>query len=203
MPIDPAKAVRHVVYLPASAPRVTRYGHPSLETLWADGVLQHVVPFDRQVWYNAAIRRQVLAWLDSLEEGPLVLVGFSKSGLGAMNLALEPSLRKRLRGVVIFDAPVSTMTLPPWETADFYTDDLAWQADLPLLRVNEYARVFDDACRLVMISGEYFAPQMRELADALAAAGVVHDFLDQPTMAHHWQSGWLELAQASLAPRRR
>ena len=201
----------HLVYLPAAGAGNVTWGKPDLQMHWGANVSCHLWPSETQVWYNLDIRQQIMAYIDGLATSQgtdetstsasaperIILVGFSKSGLGALNLA--PMLKDRLAGVVIFDTPTSMALRAGWGIEPFYPDDEHWQADLPANRIKTYASVFGEDCPLVLITGSAFHEQMSTFSDNLNQAGVTHQYIHRPAMKHNWQTGWLELAQAALA----
>ncbi len=181
-----------LVFLPATEPTDTTYGViPKTLSSGCRCVCQSL-DFGRLVWYNAAVRAEARAQISRLAPGPLVLVGFSKSGLGVWNLARE--LPGRVAATLIFDAPLARTELPPWGTAPFYADDAAWAADLPLLQIAAFKATVPASHRLILISGTNFHGEMETFSNALRTAGVAHAFLASPGRRHHWNSGWLEEA---------
>ena len=178
-----------VVFLPATAPEDPRYGQPpaAVPNLPAERI--HQLSFARQVWYNRQVRAAAIAQIKALAAGPVVLVGFSKSGLGAIGIALDqPDLVSRL---LIFDAPVCRQELPPWETADFYTPE-TWRQDLPANRVRELGGWLQGARRLVLVAGAGFSADMQAFATMLAGHPPQLRLIANPTRVHHWNSGWVE-----------
>lgn len=181
----------NVICLPATDPRDERYGTvPNQIAGYPDAAIRQV-RFPTVVWYNEAVRREAKAQILGWGLSDVTLVGFSKSGLGAWNIARE--IPDRVGATIIFDAPASRDHLPPWGTAPFYADDEAWQADLPLRTVESFAATASRTHRLVLIPGDGFRDEMRTLSRALAAAGHDHVYLDIGPIAHHWNSGWLEV----------
>lgn len=180
-----------LVLLPATEPGDTTYG---LTPAAVPGARAHPLPFPHLVWYNAAVRAEAARMVAELALPRFVLVGFSKSGLGAWNLAQElpvPPL-----ATVIFDAPMARRQLPPWQTAAFYRDDREWLADLPLAQV---AAGRWPPGRLLLCTGAAFHDEMLTCSAALRGAGAAHDLLPAPARPHHWDSGWLAEALALLA----
>jgi pimeloyl-ACP methyl ester carboxylesterase len=186
----------HLVCLPATAPHDATYGLTPDAIAGYPKAAVHPIHFPTMVWYNAAVRRKAIAQIDALGLSSLALVGFSKSGLGAFNIAR--AIPDRVAATVIFDAPVVRETLPRWGTAPFYADDAEWLTDLPARHVDEWAAAMPAAHRLILISGEAFHDEIASLSGLLHGAGVVHTFLPRPDMRHHWQAGWLEEALAVL-----
>jgi pimeloyl-ACP methyl ester carboxylesterase len=182
----------HLVFLPATAPGDRTYGTiPELLPEFPAATV-HAVRFPDLVWYNREIRAQAVAQIRALNLPPVVLVGFSKSGLGAWNIAREhPEL---VGAVIIFDAPVFRDVLPPWETDAFYADDKAWREDLPLRQMAGPARLFPAGLPLILVSGATFHDEMAELSRALCRIGIEHTFHSSPNYPHHWNSGWIEAA---------
>ena len=79
---------------------------------------------------------------------------FSKSGLGAWNISRQ--LGSRITATIIFDAPVTRHDLPPWETADFYANNLEWQQDLPASHLVSSQTPVRDGHQLILVLGENF-----------------------------------------------
>lgn len=178
------------VFLPATEPGKGNYGEIPQEIALFPGLAVRQVNYPTLVWYNRAVQdegiRQIRAWGAT----SVILVGFSKSGLGAWNIARRmPDL---VAGTIIFDAPVARGTLPPWGTAPFYADDAAWQEDLPLRSIAAFHQAMPADHRLALISGPGFPDEMRVLSDALRQLGRQHIFLDRRDLKHHWNSGWIE-----------
>jgi pimeloyl-ACP methyl ester carboxylesterase len=180
----------HIVFLPATEPGDLTYGAAPQRIAAFPAVSIHQVRFPTMVWYNRQVRRQAVAQIRALGVPPVVLVGFSKSGLGAWNIAR--AIPEAVWRTIIFDAPVARAALPPWGTAPFYADDAAWQVDLPIRGVDAFRGAMPATHSLVLISGAAFHGEMLALSQALGQAGVTHTFLPRPHLAHHWGSGWIE-----------
>lgn len=180
----------NLVFLPATAPEDRTYGTiPEQLADYPDAAILQV-RFPAMVWYNERIRREAMAQIRAWGNAPIILVGFSKSGLGAWQIAR--ALPDRVAGTLIFDAPVARDQLPPWGTQPFYADDEAWQADLPLRQVQAFDAAVPKHHRLVLISGANFHEEMVSLSQALSDIGHQHVFVDHHDMKHHWNSGWIE-----------
>ncbi len=181
----------NLVFLPATGPGDITFGTiPDSIAGYPDASIRRV-GFSRLVWYNEAVRKETIAQISAWDVAPIVLVGFSKSGLGAWNIARTiPDL---VSATIIFDAPAARLQLPPWGTDAFYPDDAAWQANLPIRTIREFKTAMHTEHQLVLISGANFHDEMSALSDALAANGVPHLFLPCPDMKHHWNSGWIEV----------
>ena len=178
------------IFLPATVPGDETYGvtPERIEGFSADSV--HAIRFPDQVWYNAVVCRDAIAQIDALGRDPATLIGFSKSGLGAWNIAR--AIPERVACTIIFDAPVARDILPPWDTQAFYADDAAWQQDLPLRTLDAFKAAMPEKHLLILISGANFHDEMHTLSEALGKHGVRHVFLPRPDLKHHWQSGWIE-----------
>jgi len=182
----------HLVFLPATEPDDRTFGTIPTRIRGRDHVRAHQVRFRTMVWYSRPVRDDAIGQILALGVSPIVLIGFSKSGLGAWNIAME--LPQRVAATVIFDAPVAAETSQPWNLSPFYRDREEFLADLPIRRVAEYARVMPAAHPLVLVAGEQFHDQMGRLSAVLREAGIAHEFLARPGMKHHWRSGWIEEA---------
>ncbi|HOF17893.1 MAG TPA: hypothetical protein PK082_03210 [Phycisphaerae bacterium] len=188
--------IRDWVFLPATEPDDTTYGVAPARLDEAPECRVHHVRFDSLVWYNRAVRRQAAGQIDAMGLSSFALVGFSKSGLGAINLACE--LGRRVAATVVFDAPVARLKLPPWDTEPFYAGDEDWLADLPMANAATVRQTLPQSHRLILISGEGFHDEMEAFSRRLDELGLGHVFLPRPRMKHHWNSGWLAEAIAAL-----
>jgi pimeloyl-ACP methyl ester carboxylesterase len=186
----------NLVFLPATEPQDPTYGAAPERIEAFPEVTVHQVYFPTLVWYNRAVCRQAIAQILALELPPVILVGFSKSGLGAWNITR--AIPVSVSATIIFDAPVARADLPPWGTAPFYRGDAEWQEDLPLRSVEAFRPAVPQSHRLVLISGTGFHQEMCMLSQALSKAGLEHVFLPRPGMEHHWNSGWIEDGLAGL-----
>lgn len=180
----------HIVFLPATEPGNTSYGQIPEHIPGYPDVSTSLVSYPNLVWYNRAVQDEAIRQIRSMDRQPIILVGFSKSGLGAWNISMR--MPDRVVGTIIFDAPVAREQLPPWGTAPFYADDAAWQEDLPLRTVNRFHDVMPDDHRLILIAGPGFSDEMLALSNALHTIGRQHDVLDRQSTAHHWNAGWIE-----------
>ena len=121
-----------LVFLPAMAAEDRTYGAIPDRLPAFPEVHVHAAGFPGVVWYNCAVRNQAVAQIRALDLDSFILVGFSKSGLGAWNIARK--MPERICGTLIFDAPVASDDWRRWGD-DFYQDDASWQRDLPLRAV--------------------------------------------------------------------
>ena len=123
-----------------------------------------------------------------------MLVGFSKSGYGALDLELKhPSV---FSAVAAFDFP-GDMTS---STSANYGTQANFQNNY------ELAASFIDACkapfttqdRILISEGPVFQNQVADFDTLLTSQGVMHTLLNQTSDAHTWSSGWLTSAVAGL-----
>ncbi len=179
-----------LVFLPATEPGDKTYGTiPERIDAYPAASLRQV-RYPAMVWYNEAVRNEAIAQIRSFDLGSAILVGFSKSGLGAWNIAR--TIPDRISATIIFDAPVAREEPPPWITVPFYDSDESWHKDLPVCTVEAFEAAVPQTHKLVLISGESFHQEMRLFAGALSKTTVNYVFLARPHLKHHWQSGWIE-----------
>jgi len=180
----------NLVFLPATEPGDQTYGEVPANIEGWTGALIHTIQYPNLVWYNRRVRDEAIAQIRAINVCPVVLVGFSKSGLGAWNIARTiPDL---VSSTIIFDTPVARESLPSWGTGPFYEDDSSWQKDLPIFTIDEFQTTMPESHQLVLISGRGFHDEMCHLSDRLSKAGSRHAFLSRPERKHHWNSGWIE-----------
>ncbi len=179
-----------IVFLPATEPGDTTYGAIPEDIEAYPDILIHRITFPTLEWYNKSVRNDAISQLQSIATSPVILVGFSKSGLGAWNIARAvPDL---IEATIIFDAPVAREELPPWGTSPFYDGDGSWQEDQPIRTVDAFQSAVSKTHSLVLISGEGFHEEMCALSQAASEIGLEHVFLPRSKLAHNWQSGWIE-----------
>ncbi len=180
----------NLVFLPAAEPGDDTFGAaPERIEEYPNSSIYHV-RYPSLAWYNESIRREAIAQIRAFGVDPIVLIGFSKSGLGAWNIACAiPDL---VCGTIIFDAPVATVDRQRYDAGSFYNTDSEWLADLPIHTVSKFRAAMPETHSLVLVSGEAFHSDMHALSQALSGSGVEHMFLPRPYLAHHWTSGWIE-----------
>ena len=180
----------NLVLLPATDPKDQTCGMMPERIAGYEGVAIHHICFPTMVWYNEPVRREAIEQIDALNISPMVLVGFSKSGLGAWNITRM--IPDRIAATIIFDAPVAREKLPPWGTDAYYGSDEDWLKDLPYRHITDFKAALPETHKLVLISGESFHDEMSMLSRVLNDTGTAHVFLSRPHQKHHWQSGWIE-----------
>jgi len=180
----------NLVFLPVTEPGDETYGMVPERIGAYPAASIHTIHYPTMVWYNETTRREAIAQIRSFDVASVILVGFSKSGLGAWNIAR--TIPDRISGTIIFDAPVARDELPPWGTGPFYESNASWREDLPIRTVQDFQAVMPKTQSLVLISGESFHEEMCTLSQALCKARVEHVFLPRPQLKHHWNSGWVE-----------
>ena len=182
------------VILPATDPSDNSYGKVPRHELV--GIVVHEVVFASLVWYNCSVRKETERQIGRMSlTGHNILIGFSKSGLGALNYLIEnPGV---FQACIIFDSPVMRKECPPWETEAFY-DQASWSADLPTEHVDELIAISQQT-KLVLVSGEFFCDEMLEFSQLLSEGGGKSQFFDLH-FPHRWDSGWLQTAISAAYP---
>lgn len=179
-----------IVFLPATDMKDTTYGSVPLEIEGQTDPDIYTVEYPHLVWYNDEVQREAITQIREWGISSLILVGFSKSGLGAWNITRK--IPELIKATIIFDSPVARQELPNWGTDPFYDGDPSWQRDLPLNSVSEFCESVSDQHRLILISAEGFHSEMLVLSEQLNSFRHDHVFLDRREFSHHWNSGWLE-----------
>ena len=147
-------------------------------------VVNHLVPFGDTLISGAVPQRY--------------LIGFSKSGNGALDLILRhPGL---FNAAAIWDAPaeISSVSSFPGLLMNFGSQANFNSYNIPTLVTNN-ASAFQQQTRL-WISGDQadYQAQMIQLHNQLTAAGIPHTWVEGGVRAHSWSSGWLEGAVTGL-----
>ena len=125
-----------------------------------------------------------------------LLLGFSKSGWGAVSLLLRhPDVFGR---AAAFDAPLMAQWPGAWGIAEqFGTKEGFEPYYIPGL-LEKQPPNFKGSSRLILIGYGNFRDHM-ERADALMKKlDITHEYHDGPKRRHHWYSGWVPEAVESL-----
>jgi hypothetical protein len=147
-------------------------------------VINHLVPFGDTLISSSVPQRY--------------LIGFSKSGNGALDLILRhPGV---FNGAAIWDSPVETTDIStfPGLLMNFGSQANFNSYSITAL-IASNANAFQQQTRL-WISGDQanYQSQMIHLHNQLTAAGIPHTWVEGGVRAHSWSSGWLEGAVTGL-----
>jgi len=208
---------RRVVYvLPVDVGVGGQYGDGLIEIQQRDlhnrhGFVAISPAFEQMPWYidhpTDATRRHeshlmgvVLPVVDAElgMDGPCRLIlGFSKSGWGAVSLLLRYS--DVFAAVALWDAPLmAEQILPGWQIDPLLAsaEDFATHA-LPT-RLKEHGQCLDAKPRMVLIGGGYHAEHMTGAHALMTDLRIPHHWLGPMNLKHHWGSGWVEPAVEQL-----
>lgn len=173
--------------------------------------------FNQPPWYgdheSAQDRRQesfivkdLVAFTDSLApagERPVRwLIGFSKSGFGALTLLLRhPEI---FDAAAAFDAPVQATSAKALGAADVFGSEANFDRyEIPTL-IKANADRFASMTRIWLGGDEaLFTHHMIPLHNQLVASGIPHVWARSRPRDHSWDSGWLDGAVKALAEMRR
>ncbi len=152
------------------------YGdHPEKDTLKQESFLLHaILPLLKQEFINKELR--------------FFLLGFSKSGWGAMSLLLRyPDI---FQAIAVWDAPLtikypyrSVMSVIFGSQENFNEYYLRNQ----LLR-KKY--LFEKKRRIALLGFDYFRDDMYEMHLLLQNLQIPHYYHEGPQVEHNWYSGW-------------
>ncbi|HRL14001.1 MAG TPA: alpha/beta hydrolase-fold protein [Aggregatilineales bacterium] len=158
------------------------YGdHPTVRTLQqARYFMEDVVP---RVAAHYGRRKQLL-------------LGFSKSGVGALSLLLRHP--DQFFAAAVWDAPLMVETPDQWEMASVFgtSEQYARFRVKSLLAAN--AAALRQRRRIALHGYGIFRDHIRAAHDDLDALGVPHMFACDDYHEHRWDSGWLPACAAAL-----
>jgi hypothetical protein len=168
-------------------------------------------------WYadnptNGAIRQEsyivnhIVPFVDGLyaqAQGQRLLLGYSKSGWGALNLIFQHP--DTFAAAAVWDAPLMMDAIPspyPGANAVFQTNQ-NFQDNYRLdTHLTAYASAFLSSNRLwigINPSGQAFDPQTRSFEQLLTADGIEHTLsVSDQLLPHSWSGGWVPDAMAFL-----
>jgi hypothetical protein len=160
-------------------------------------------PLNPTIDFETFVSTFLPAWVDSefatsgTQEN--LLLGFSKSGLGAVDLLLKhPSV---FNDAAAWDFPADMTSY-----SDFYGADVAYGTDANFQNNYRLTGSFLDTWKApfttedrIWISGYgLFGNQMSDFDALLTSHGVLHTFAPQTYDAHTWSGGWVPDAVAGL-----
>lgn len=125
-----------------------------------------------------------------------LLLGFSKSGLGALTLLLRhPDL---FHAAAAWDAPLTQMQPDEFGMGPIYGTPANFEHYcIPRLLAGQIGP-FRAAKRISLSGYGNFREPMRQAHAWLDQRSILHEFVDGPCREHRWDSGWLEPAVDSL-----
>ena len=161
-------------------------------------------PNDPTINYETFVADILPQWVDSnfsttgTEKN--LLVGFSKSGYGGLDLELKhPSV---FSAVAAFDFPADMSSYDDYgsSSANDYGTQANFQENYQLSDsfINALKTPFTTQDRLLISEGPVFQSQVADFGALLTSQGVAHTLLTQTNDAHNWSSGWLSDAIAGL-----
>ncbi len=163
------------------------YGdHDSNQARWLESfIVRDLVPFGDDFSTTSEIPQR---WV----------LGFSKSGTGALSLILRNP--NTFSAAAAWDAPAQFTNMSAFAgmRENFGTEANFDRYEIPSL-VLRNSEAFHARNR-IWISGDVSAwtSHMVQLSPQMSQAGILHTFVQGGSRAHHWASGWLDGAVASL-----
>jgi Tryptophan-rich Synechocystis species C-terminal domain/Putative esterase len=127
-----------------------------------------------------------------------LLVGFSKSGYGALDLELKhPSV---FSAVAAFDFPADMTSDDQYGGGANYGTQANFQENYELSSsfVSGLKAPFTTQDRILISEGPAFQSDVADFDTLLTAQGVMHTLLNQTNDTHSWSGGWLSSAIAGL-----
>ena len=161
-------------------------------------------PNDPTINYETFVADILPQWVDSnfsttgTEQN--LLVGFSKSGYGALDLELKhPSV---FSAVAAFDFPGDMTSYNDYggSSANDYGTQANFQDNYQMTAsfINAHDASFTTQDRILISEGPAFANQVTDYGNLLTSQGVAHTLLNQTSDTHAWAGGWLSGAVAGL-----
>jgi hypothetical protein len=161
-------------------------------------------PNDATIDYETFVADILPQWVDSnfsttgTEKN--LLVGFSKSGYGAVDLELKhPSV---FSAVTAFDFPADMSSYDEFggSSADDYGTQANFQDNYQMNAsfIAAHNAQFTNQDRILISEGPSFQSQVVDFDTLLTSQGVMHTLLNQTNDAHTWSGGWLSGAIAGL-----
>lgn len=125
------------------------------------------------------------------------LLGFSKSGWGALSLlSRHPDLIGR---VAAWDAPLEMSRFDLYGAAQVFQNQAHFEQFKVLPAMIACEPLKQSPARIVLTGYGNFRDQHQSAHQKLEQAGVKHVYRDGPQLKHSWDSGWIETSVILLA----
>lgn len=220
--LEPGRRYRVLYVLPVEVQRESKFGDPVAEILKQDipnrqDVICVVPTFADVPWYadhatNPRIRQEsylleeVIPFVDRTyptlaERKGRSLVGFSKSGFGAVALLLRHP--EQFERSAAWDAPLMLDRIGKFGTAAIFgTNENFVQYELPRLAERHAALLLEcPSPRIGLVGFQNFGDEHRRFHERLVQLQITHEYRDQKLDTHTWHSGWFADACAwALSP---
>ncbi len=213
--IEPEKTYRTLYVLPVEGGIEGPHGDGLTEVRKTDAHNQYALicvtmSFDSVPWYGAHatdptkrheqfIKEVVVPLVESRfpatgETADRLLLGFSKSGWGAVSMLLrDPDF---WGAACAWDAPLMMDEIGlKWGSAKHFGTPAAAKPHVPVHLVAEKAEQFAEGpSRLTILGQDIFGKHTRQFHELLDAHDVPHRYHNDLKFKHHWHSGWLSEA---------
>jgi pimeloyl-ACP methyl ester carboxylesterase len=159
---------------------------------------------DLTVNYETFVTKTLTTWVDSnfatTDDEKNLLIGFSKSGYGALDLLLKhPDV---FDAAAAFDFPGDMSAYNEFgsSSANDYGTDANFQDNYRMDQafLDMWKAPFTTQDRILISEGPVFATQVADFDTLLTSNGIGHTLLMQPSDAHTWYGGWLAADVAGL-----
>lgn len=216
--VDPAKAYSVLYILPVAPGVTSRWGSGIQEAAKADvanryGVICVAPAFAATPWFadhptDPALRQEshfikvVIPWVEAnypaeRARAGRLLLGFSKSGFGAVMLLLRhPDLFER---AVAWDAPLGKTAPDQFKMIEvFGTAEHFTAYSIPMLLEQRATALKDGPTRIYLMPDREGDHKMDDVKAQLERLGIPHGVEYTTGLEHRWDSGWVPRA-ATLA----
>ena len=197
---------RTVLILPVTANISGQWGDGFYEALRLNWVKRYNVTvaapsFSHLPWYadhptNGKIAQESYLLQDILPRlsGRILLLGFSKSGNGAVTLLLRHP--ERFAAAAAWDAPLLLDAPGKYGSGEIYgtAENFAGYHVPTLLERHAGSKKL----KLAISGYGGFQAEVAGAHERMAALGIPHEYDNSVKRVHHWSSGWMEPAMATL-----
>jgi hypothetical protein len=210
--LEEGRTYRTLYVLPVEGGIGGQYGDGLAEVRKADahnkyGLICVTMSFDSVPWYGAHatdprkrhaefIKKVVVPLVESRfpasgKPKDRLLIGFSKSGWGAVSLLLrDPDF---YGSACAWDAPLMmTEADLKWGSKNHFGTPEAAAPYVPVTLVRQRAAMFAGGSpRLTIVGSDNFGPHVRKFHELLQSLNVPHHYSNDLKFKHHWESGWV------------
>lgn len=156
-------------------------------------------PTQPQMWQESYMVKAVVPAVDELfpaKDRKRLLLGFSKSGWGAVSLlARYPQV---FDAAAAWDAPLMVENVERFEMAKVFRDDKTFGRYELSRSLRANARILRKNTRIAIMGYDAFQDHTQRMHGLLDQLRIPHHYADGPKRRHHWESGWIGEAARAL-----
>lgn len=156
-------------------------------------------PTQPQMWQESYMVKAVVPAVDHLypaKDRKRLLLGFSKSGWGAVSLLAR--YPQTFDAAAAWDAPLMVDNIERFEMGKVFATQKTFERYELSRSLRSNARILRKKTRIAIMGYDAFADHTQRAHGLLDQLRIPHHYADGPKRRHHWESGWVGEAATQL-----